>query len=113
MAIRIASALVCGLAVASMAAAAADEEKFAVHGQFTYVVQATSDFNAPYRGPNSLSPNINEETTDATLYLGLRPWSGGEFWINGELDQGFGLDDTMGVAGFPSGEAYKVGKDHP
>jgi high affinity Mn2+ porin len=96
-----------------MTAAAADEEKFAVHGQFTYVIQATSDFNAPYRGPYSLSPNINEETTDATLYLGLRPWSGGEFWINGEVDQGFGLDDTQGVAGFPSGEAYKVGKDHP
>jgi high affinity Mn2+ porin len=36
-----------------------------------------------------------------------------ELWINPELDQGFGLDDTVGVAGFPSGEAYKVGKDHP
>ena len=28
-----------------------------------------------------------------------------------EVDQGFGLDGTLGVAGFPSGEAYKVGKD--
>jgi high affinity Mn2+ porin len=94
-------------------AAAADEDAFALHGQFTYVVQATSDFNAPYRGPNSLSPNNNEETTDATLYLGWRLWKGAEIWINGELDQGFGLDDTLGVAGFPSGEAYKVGNNHP
>ncbi len=96
-----------------MAVAVGEEQNFAIHGQFTYVVQASSDFNAPYRGPNSLSPSTNEETTDATLFLGVRPWSGGELWINGEIDQGFGLDDTLGAAGFPSGEAYKVGKDHP
>lgn len=94
-------------------AVAAEQELFAVHGQFTYVVQATSDFNAPYRGTNSLSPSSNEETTDATLYLGTRLWSGAEVWINGEIDQGFGLDDTLGVAGFPSAEAYKVGKSQP
>jgi high affinity Mn2+ porin len=91
----------------------ADDETFAVHGQFTYIEQETSGFNAPYRGANSLSPNTGAETTDATLYLGARPWSGAEVWINGELDQGFGLDNTLGVAGFPSGEAYKVGKDQP
>jgi high affinity Mn2+ porin len=93
--------------------AAADDESWAAHGQFTYVEQSTSDFNAPYRGPNSLSPDKGAETTDATLYLGARPWRGAEAWINGEIDQGFGLDDTLGVAGFPSGEDYKVGKNQP
>jgi high affinity Mn2+ porin len=88
-------------------------EGFAVHGQFTYVEQETAGFAAPYSGPNSLLPNKGAETTDATLYLGARLWSGTEFWINPEIDQGFGLDDTLGVAGFPSGEAYKVGKSHP
>jgi high affinity Mn2+ porin len=43
----------------------------------------------------------------------VRPWSGAELWIQPEIDQGFGLDDTLGVAGFPSGEAYKVGAYHP
>src|ERR1700687_3752757 len=38
--------------------------------------------------------------------------AGGEAWINPEIDQGFGLDGTLGVAGFPSGEAYKVGRSH-
>jgi high affinity Mn2+ porin len=90
-----------------------DEESFAVHGQATYVEQETSGFNAPYAGTNSLSPDRGAETTDATLYLGARLWQGAEGWINGELDQGFGLDDTLGVAGFPSGEAYKVGKNQP
>jgi high affinity Mn2+ porin len=93
--------------------AANDEENFAVHGQFTYTEQDTSGFNAPYRGTNSLSPNSGAETTDATLYLGARLWRGAEAWANGEIDQGFGLDDTLGVAGFPSGEAYKVGKNQP
>ena len=88
-------------------------ESFAVHGQFTYVEQETAGFTTPYSGPNSLLPNRGAETTDATLYLGARLWSGTEFWINPEIDQGFGLDDTLGVAGFPSGEAYKVGKNQP
>jgi high affinity Mn2+ porin len=98
---------------AAAAAAAPEEEVFAVHGQFTYVEQETSGFNAPYRGANSLSPNSGAETTDATVYVGARLWPGAEAWLNGELDQGFGLADTLGAAGFPSGEAYKVGKNQP
>jgi high affinity Mn2+ porin len=47
------------------------------------------------------------------LYLGAKLWPGSEVWLNPELDQGFGLDDTLGAAGFPSGEAYKVGKNQP
>jgi high affinity Mn2+ porin len=89
------------------------EERFAIHGQFTYVEQETEPFRAPYAGTNSLSPNQGRETTDITLYGGARLWSGAEIWINPEIDQGFGLDDTLGVAGFPSGEAYKVGKNQP
>jgi high affinity Mn2+ porin len=107
-------ALLYGISLVSLSCAAADDEQdFAVHGQFTYVEQNTSGFNAPYRGPNSLSPSAAAETTDATLYLGARLWAGAEGWINGEVDQGFGLDDTLGAAGFPSGEAYKVGKNQP
>ena len=33
--------------------------------------------------------------------------------INPEIDQGFGLSNTLGVDGFTSGEAYKVGFTHP
>jgi high affinity Mn2+ porin len=88
-------------------------ERFALHGQFTYVEQDTDSFRAPYAGRNSLSPNQGRETTDLTLYAGARLWSGAEIWINPEIDQGFGLDNTLGLAGFPSGEAYKVGKNQP
>jgi high affinity Mn2+ porin len=88
-------------------------EAWAVHGQFTYVEQETSNFTSPYAGPNSLTPGSGNETTDLTVYLGALAWPGAEFWINPEIDQGFGLDNTVGAAGFPSGEAYKIGKNQP
>ncbi|MGH8180100.1 MAG: carbohydrate porin [Steroidobacteraceae bacterium] len=94
-------------------AQAQDEPRFAVFGQATYVEQETDAFAAPYSGQNSLSPGMGRETADATLYLGARLWRGAELWVNPEADQGFGLDDTLGLAGFSSGEAYKVGRKTP
>ena len=94
--------------------ATADSGLIAIHGQTTVVEQAHDAFRSPYEGANSLSPDaVGRETFDATLFAGGRPWSGGEAWINPEIDQGFGLSNTLGVAGFPSGEAYKVGKAKP
>jgi high affinity Mn2+ porin len=89
-------------------------EDWAVHGQFTSVVQYHPAFTSPYRGPNSLDPGSRgNETVDATLFIGIRPWSGGEIWGDPEIDQGFGLSHTFGIAAFPSGEAYKVGSETP
>ena len=95
------------------AAPDAAPQTFAVHGQSTFTVQTTPGFPSPYVGANSLAPNQTRETFDVTLYAGVRPWRGAEIWINPEIDQGFGLSDTLGVAGFTSGEAYKVGKSDP
>lgn len=89
-------------------------ETWSIHGQLTNVTQWHPGFTAPYSGANSLDPNAqNAETTDLTLYLGTRLWQGGELYVNPEIDQGFGLSNTLGVAGFPSGEAYKVGENKP
>jgi high affinity Mn2+ porin len=96
-----------------MASQPVSGQRFAVQGQITYVYQQTNNFTAPYRGPNSLSPSKSAETVDATLFLGARLWSGAEAWVTPEIDQGFGLDNTLGVAGFPSGAAYKVGANEP
>lgn len=89
-------------------------EAWAVHGQLTNVTQKHSTLASPYQGKNSLDPHgRTEETTDITLYAGTRLSSGTEVWINPEIDQGFGLSNTVGMAGFPSGEAYKVGANTP
>lgn len=109
-------ALVAASALWSVRALADDSapQSWAVHGQSTFVLQANSRFRSPYQGPNSLDHRSHaRETFDLTLYAGVRPWTGAEIWVNPEIDQGFGLSNTLGVAGFPSGEAYKVGKANP
>jgi high affinity Mn2+ porin len=89
-------------------------ERWNVHGQFTLVAQSHGRFTSPYQGQNSLTPGSSaKETADATAFFGARLWRGGEFYLNPEIDQGFGLSDTVGIAGFPSGEAYKVGSSSP
>jgi high affinity Mn2+ porin len=100
------------------AANAAEEtqaaDTFAVYGQATNVTQTYPSFTAPYSGQNSLKgQHDTQETTDLTLYVGHRLWQGAEAWVNAEVDQGFGLSNTVGVAGFPSGEAYKIGASAP
>jgi len=84
------------------------------HGQTTFVWQGYPSFKSPYEGPNSL-PGVSNarETFDTTLFVGLRPWAGAEIWLDPEIDQGHGLAETHGIAGFPSGEAYKFGADYP
>lgn len=89
-------------------------EDWAIHGQITLVEQFHPAFSSPYRGTNSLDPgNRGDETIAATLDAGLRPWTNGEVWADPEIDQGFGISDTLGIAAFPSGEAYKVGAATP
>jgi high affinity Mn2+ porin len=92
----------------------APPESWSVHGQATYVTQFHPAYTSPYEGPNSLSgANNARETVDLTLFAGFKLWSGAEGWLNPEIDQGFGLNNTLGVAGFPNGEAYKFGDSHP
>jgi len=86
---------------------------FAVHGQTTFLEQYDPPFRSPYTGTNSLIPNEGRETFDATAFLGWRLWDGAELWVDPEIDQGFGLSATLGVAGFPSGEAFKLGESVP
>jgi high affinity Mn2+ porin len=90
-----------------------DSKDWSVHAQTTYVQQYAFPFRAPYVGQNSLISGQTRETWDATFYVGWRLWRGAELWINPEIDQGFGLSGTLGVAGYVSGEAYKLGANYP
>ena len=46
-------------------------------------------------------------------FIGIKLWKGAEFWIDPEFNQGFGLSNTKGIAGFPSGASFKVGSAVP
>jgi high affinity Mn2+ porin len=84
------------------------------HGQVTGVWQGYPPFRSPYQGVQSLpGSGQGRETLDATLAIGVRLWQGAEAWVDPEIDQGHGLADTHGVAGFTSGEAYKLGFSYP
>ncbi len=87
---------------------------YSLHLQGTLVEQGHPAFASAIRdGPQSMRGHAqNAETTDITLYAGVR-FSALEVYVNPEMDQGFGLSSTYGVAGYPSGEAYKAGAHVP
>ena len=97
----------------AIAVGSLDGDIWNLHGQTTLVGQYAAPFSAPYKGTNSLDPNIARETWDVTFYVGRRLWSGAALWMNPEVDQGYGLSNTLGLGGFTSGEAYKLGYAHP
>jgi high affinity Mn2+ porin len=81
-----------------------------VHAQTTFLPQGYPSFRAPYTGTNSLpGPGQLQATWTTTAFLGLRLWEGGELYFNPEMAQGFGINGTLGLAGFPNGEAQKAG----
>jgi high affinity Mn2+ porin len=91
-----------------------DADNLSLHGQSTVVWQSYPSIRSAFQGANSLPAAGNgRETVDITLFAGLRLWKGAELWFNPEIDQGHGLADTHGVAGFTSGESYKLGADYP
>ena len=85
-----------------------------VHAQTTVIAQAYPRMRSPYEGANSLpGGGQGRQTWTADAFLGWRLWQGGEFYFNPELAQGFGLNSTLGIAGFPNGEAQKGGAPFP
>jgi high affinity Mn2+ porin len=92
----------------------AKEQYWNWHAQNTDIVQYHPAFPASYSGPNSLSssPEV-KETVSLDLYAGARLWRGAEAHIDGLAWQGFGLSKTLGVEGFPNGEAFRLGTDVP
>jgi high affinity Mn2+ porin len=90
------------------------DARFDLHFQLTTVTQYHPGFDAAYSGKNSLNPDAEHETTiTSTLFLGARLWKGAEVYVNPELSGGSGLSHTFGVAGFPNGEAFRVGDAQP
>jgi high affinity Mn2+ porin len=91
-----------------------DSDDWSIHGQTTFLTQGYPGFRSPYEGTNSLpGKGQTRETWTATAFIGRRLWEGGEIYLNPELDQGFGINTTLGLAGFPNGEAQKGGAPYP
>ena len=92
----------------------AAEQNWNWHVQNTDILQGYPGFSSQYSGPNSL-PNGGQarETVSLDLQAGVRLWPGAEAHIDGMMWQGFGVNNALGVDGFPSGEAFRLGTAEP
>jgi high affinity Mn2+ porin len=92
-------------------------ENWNFFGQYTNVTQWNRRFRSPrpvIEDTKTFLPTPQRESTnDATFFIGLRLAPQTEFYINPEIDQGFGLSNAMGIAGYTSGTAYKLGQAKP
>jgi high affinity Mn2+ porin len=93
----------------------APQQNWNFHAQSTGIVQGYPGFHSQYPdGPNSLPPGGQaRETISLDLMAGVRLWRGAEAHVDGLMWQGFGLADTVGIEGFPNGEAFRIGTDVP
>ena len=82
--------------------------------QATDVLQYKPPMRSPFEGANSLpGEEITSNTVSASLIAGVRPWTGGQFWFDADMNQGFAPGNTLGVAGYVNGEGAKVGHKTP
>ena len=86
------------------------------HVQNTDIVQGYPGYSAKYTNPdfNSLPTGGQaRETVSLDVLAGVRLWPGAEAHIDGMMWQGFGLNNALGVDGFPNGEAFRLGTEDP
>ena len=94
--------------------ASSPDKTWGIHFQSTLIGQGVLPFPAEYSGVNSLEPHGEVKDTISLDAIGnVRLWHGGEFSADVLVWQGYGLSKTVGVAGFPNGEAYRTGKTFP
>lgn len=90
------------------------QERVSFHFQQTIITQYKPSFSAPYSGLNSLSTTTETQSSiTSTLFGAARLWKGAEVYFNPEISGGAGLSKTLGIAGFPNGETFRVGGTEP
>jgi high affinity Mn2+ porin len=84
------------------------------HFQFTGIIQWHPSFSAPYSGQNSLTPGQERAySVTSTAFLGRKLWQGASIFFNPEMAGGKGVGRTLGIAGFPNGETFRIGSPEP
>jgi high affinity Mn2+ porin len=99
---------------ATTAVRAAEQEEWNAKFQSTYIWQRKEAFAAAYSGPNSLSPNEEKSYSfTATAAFGMRPWAGGELYLDPEVAQGVPLSHLTGLGGMTNGEMARTSGANP
>ncbi|MBK1660454.1 carbohydrate porin, partial [Paracraurococcus ruber] len=91
-----------------------EDQGWLLRGQATFVWQGHPAFRSPYEGASSLRNGIRAANTLSTdLVIGRRLWDGAEAIIDASVTRGFGLSNSVGLAGFPNNEAFRLGSTQP
>ena len=99
-----------------------NEDRVNIHTDLTGIYQGYPTFASPASATNpSVPPNPKifrsngeaREVVSLDLYIGTKLWNGAEFWFNPEIDQGFGVSNSTGLAGFLNNGAFKLGQAGP
>lgn len=91
-----------------------EEQGWFLRGQFTTILQGHTRFRSPYQGPASLDPRpVFRNTQSLDFVLGRRLWENAELVAVPSVTRGFGMSNAVGVASFPSGEAFRLGTREP
>jgi high affinity Mn2+ porin len=89
-------------------------KKLSIHWQATVIPQYHFNFKASYSGDNSLQTSEPTRTSfSTTLFLKYKALKNSYIVFNPEMAGGKGLSKTLGIAGFPNGEVYRVGDPAP
>jgi carbohydrate-selective porin OprB len=89
-------------------------EPWNAHFQSTYIWQRKDAFDAPYSGPNSLSPEREKSYSfTATAAFGWRAWDGAELYFDPEVAQGVPLSRLTGLGGMSNGEMARTSGASP
>src|ERR1700712_3019715 len=84
------------------------------HFQFTGIIQYNPSFQSPYSGQNSFSSkSARAYSVTTTAFIGRKLWPGASLYFNPEMAGGEGLSGTLGIAGFPNGETFRIGEPQP
>lgn len=84
------------------------------HFQFTGILQGHPSFESPYSGTNSLQGNSESAfSVTSTLDFSRKLWHGASIYFDPEMVGGKGMSSTLGVAGFPNGETFRIGDPAP
>jgi len=84
------------------------------HFQLTGIIQGRPSINAPYSGQNSLQTGSEKAfSVTSTLFAGRKLWKGASLYFNPEMAGGRGISSTLGIAGFPNGETFRIGDAEP
>ena len=86
---------------------------WSIHGQSTLIAQGMVEAHLPAAGPGGAPRHDTQESWNATVFAGVAPWKGAELWANPEVDQGFGLGNSLGALGDSNGDSYKASKANP